>query len=55
MQAEATFNAPVLEIYGCTEAGSVASRRTLEGDRWRLYDGFELHEGRLSGRTCQSR
>ncbi len=48
-QAEAAFNAPVLEIYGCTEAGSVASRRTLEGDRWRLYDGFELHEGRLSG------
>ena len=48
-QAEATFNAPVLEIYGCTEAGSVASRRTLEGDRWRLYDGFGLDEGRLSG------
>lgn len=48
-QAETAFNAPVLEIYGCTEAGSIASRHTLEGDRWRLYDGFHLHDGQLSG------
>lgn len=48
-QAEATFAAPVLEIYGCTEAGSIASRRTLDGDRWRLYDGFQLRDGCLSG------
>ena len=48
-QAEAAFAAPVLEIYGCTEAGSIASRRTLDGDRWRLYDGFQLHDGSLSG------
>ncbi len=48
-QAEAVFNAPVLEIYGCTEAGSIASRRTLDGDRWRLYDGFQLRGGALSG------
>lgn len=48
-QAEAAFAAPVLEIYGCTEAGSIASRRTLDGDCWRLYDGFRLRGGRLSG------
>ena len=48
-RAEAAFGAPVLEIYGCTEAGSIASRRTLDGDRWRLYDGFQLREGLLSG------
>ncbi len=48
-QAETTFGAPVLEIYGFTEAGSIASRRTLDGDRWRLYDGFQLRDGRLSG------
>ena len=48
-QAEAAFAAPVLEIYGCTEAGSIASRRTLDGDRWRLYDGFQLRNGSLSG------
>ena len=48
-QAEAAFGAPVLEIYGCTEAGSIASRRTLDGDRWRLYEGFQLRDGWLSG------
>jgi len=48
-QTEAAFAAPVLEIYGCTEAGSIASRRTLDGDRWRLYDGFQLRDGCLSG------
>lgn len=48
-QAEAAFGAPVLEIYGFTEAGSVASRRTLDGDRWRLYDGFQLRDGGLFG------
>jgi acyl-coenzyme A synthetase/AMP-(fatty) acid ligase len=48
-QAEAAFAAPVLEIYGCTEAGSIASRRPLDGDRWRLYDGFQIRDGCLSG------
>jgi len=48
-RAEAAFGAPVLEIYGCTEAGSIASRRTLDGDHWQLYDGFRLRDGRLSG------
>lgn len=28
----------VAEIYGCTEAGSVASRRTLDGPDWHWYD-----------------
>ena len=48
-QAEAAFEAPVREIYGCTEAGSIASRRTLDGDLWRLYEGFHLQDGVLSG------
>lgn len=48
-QIETLFNAPVLEIYGCTEAGSIASRRTVAGNRWRLYDGFQLRDGALSG------
>ncbi len=42
--AEAKFGAPVFEIYGFTEAGSVASRRTVAGDGWQLYDGFCLRE-----------
>ncbi|PIE83418.1 MAG: hypothetical protein CSA09_00635 [Candidatus Contendobacter odensis] len=48
-QAEQCFSAPVREIYGCTEAGSIASRRTLDGDRWCLYEGFHLHANALSG------
>jgi acyl-coenzyme A synthetase/AMP-(fatty) acid ligase len=41
-RAEARYRAPVREIYGFTEAGMVASRRTLEGDAWRLLPGVEL-------------
>ncbi|MEE8433353.1 MAG: AMP-binding protein, partial [bacterium] len=43
-QAEAAFGGPVLEIYGCTEGGTLASRRTLDGAPWRLFDGLTLHE-----------
>lgn len=43
-QAERTFNSKVLEIYGCTEFGSLANRRTVEGDHWRLFDGLWLSE-----------
>lgn len=48
-QAEQVFSAPVLEIYGCTEAGSIASRRVQESDHWLLYDGFRLNGDCLSG------
>ena len=34
VQAEDRLRAPLLEIYGCTEAGQVASRRTIEGGPW---------------------
>ncbi|MFH5923429.1 AMP-binding protein [Roseomonas xinghualingensis] len=40
--AEAAWEAPVLEIYGATEMGSIASRRTVEGEQWTLYDGVAL-------------
>jgi len=43
-KAESAFGCPVLEIYGCTEAGSLASRRTVEDGPWRLYDGLRLEE-----------
>lgn len=43
MRAEEMFSCRVMEIYGCTEAGSMASRRTVEGDLWRFYDGMEAH------------
>jgi acyl-coenzyme A synthetase/AMP-(fatty) acid ligase len=41
-EAEAVLGAPVLEIYGATEMGSIASRRTVEGEEWALYDGVAL-------------
>lgn len=33
-QAESATGGRLIEIYGCTEAGQVASRRTTEGDIW---------------------
>jgi acyl-coenzyme A synthetase/AMP-(fatty) acid ligase len=39
-QAEGRLDAPLLEIYGCTEAGQVATRRTTAGAEWHTYDGL---------------
>ena len=41
-RAEAALGAPLMEIYGCTEAGQVATRRTTEGPEWHTYDGLLL-------------
>lgn len=41
-QAEARFGSPLHEIYGCTEAGQVASRRTVETDEWRALRGVGM-------------
>lgn len=40
--AEQDWNTRVFEIYGCTEAGSMASRRTVETDLWRAYPGARV-------------
>jgi acyl-CoA synthetase (AMP-forming)/AMP-acid ligase II len=42
-RAEAAFGAPVFEIYGCSEAGQLATRRTVDGPVWRCLDGFRLY------------
>jgi acyl-coenzyme A synthetase/AMP-(fatty) acid ligase len=41
-QAEQKFLSPVQEIFGFAEAGSVASRRTIETDDWQPLDGIVL-------------
>ncbi|UPY37593.1 hypothetical protein [Sediminicoccus sp. KRV36] len=41
-RAEALWNAPVMEIFGATEVGSIASRRTAREAAWTLYDGVSL-------------
>lgn len=35
--AEAQFKAPLLEIYGSTETGQIATRRTTQTAQWRLF------------------
>jgi acyl-CoA synthetase (AMP-forming)/AMP-acid ligase II len=41
-EAESAMGARLIEIYGCTEAGQVATRRTTDGDTWTAYDGVRL-------------
>ena len=41
-QAEACFGAPLIEIYGCTEAGQIATRRTAREQEWHCLDGVVL-------------
>lgn len=42
VRAEAALSGPLVEIYGCTEAGQVATRRTTDGPEWRTFDGLTL-------------
>ena len=41
-QIEAAFAAPLLEIYGATETGQIASRRTTQTAQWALWPGVQL-------------
>ena len=38
----AKFACPVREIYGCTEAGSIATRETLKTDIWQTLEDIEV-------------
>ena len=42
-EVEAAFDSEVLEIFGCTESGILASRPILRDDTWTLADIFNLH------------
>ena len=42
LEAEAMFDTRVHEIYGCAEAGSVATRRTVADPTWHTLDGITL-------------
>ena len=41
-RAEQVLQTEVHEIYGCTEAGSMCTRRTVDGERWQPYPGLQL-------------
>ena len=43
-QAETLFHTTVYEVYGFTEAGSLATRRTIDGNSWHVLDGITLHQ-----------
>lgn len=52
-QAEAAFGGPLVEIYGCTEAGQVAARRTTAGATWRTLGALRLwREASADGERC---
>jgi acyl-coenzyme A synthetase/AMP-(fatty) acid ligase len=46
--AEHRWGTQVFEIFGATEVGSIASRRTVTDDSWTTYDGVSL-EGSQEG------
>ena len=61
--AEARTGAPLLEIYGSTESGQLASRRTTDGAAWTLLAGVRLEQaadetvawaGHVEGRVALS-
>ena len=43
-QSEARLNAPLYEIYGCTEAGQIATRRTVNAPEWQTLPGIRLRQ-----------
>jgi len=43
-EAEGHFGAPLYEIYGCTESGQVATRRTAKSLEWRTFEGLKLSQ-----------
>jgi len=48
-QAERATRGALIEIYGCTEAGQVAMRRTAETEVWRTMGELRLHQRRVQG------
>jgi acyl-coenzyme A synthetase/AMP-(fatty) acid ligase len=44
-QLEQYFDARVVEIFGCTEAGTMARRNTASESLWQLADAFSLEVG----------
>jgi acyl-coenzyme A synthetase/AMP-(fatty) acid ligase len=63
IEAETRTGAPMFEIYGSTESGQLASRRTTDGAAWTLLPGVRLEQdgddtvacaGHVEGRVALS-
>lgn len=52
-EAERRLGAALVEIYGCTEAGQVATRRTAASDLWQTFDSLQVE--RLDGPEGEER
>lgn len=42
IEAERVFNAPLMEIYGSTETGQIATRRPAQSPEWTLFPNLEM-------------
>ncbi|MHB1174396.1 MAG: AMP-binding protein [Sulfuriferula sp.] len=49
---EARCHAPLMEIYGSTETGLIATRRPTQSEEWRLLPGIKLIADGASVRAC---
>jgi acyl-coenzyme A synthetase/AMP-(fatty) acid ligase len=52
LDVELACQAPLIEIYGSTETGQIASRRTTQSAQWRLFPGIKLIETDDGVRAC---
>lgn len=43
-ESEARLGAPVLEIYGSTETGQIATRQMMRSEAWELFTGVNLEQ-----------
>jgi len=43
-EVEKRMNTRVMEIFGCTEVGSMAVRETLKNEVWALYSGITIYQ-----------
>lgn len=48
-QAESATGGALVEIYGCTEAGQVATRRTTAGETWHALTGLRVWREEVAG------
>jgi acyl-coenzyme A synthetase/AMP-(fatty) acid ligase len=51
--AEQQLGGPLIEIYGCTEAGQVATRRTALGDRWQTFGTLRIEARPAAGAAAE--
>ena len=54
-EAESRFGGALIEIYGCTEAGQVATRRSAETEVWTTFGELRIHREPASAEDAPER